>query len=1009
MSRADWVLEQLGDLRDQAGVRALAEEMLAFFDDAVAGRLRFTAEVLRKKEAVLRHPYRTISRQTARLMWMAARELAVPERYAGIAALGPIRDVFPEPSPLTPAMQRGAARADALEAGYFAWRVTIKEALPAHEAAGEILLLCVLRGGLLDESTLDALGHQPLPRWQWTCVTGEEPLDQPWHGIPAEAALAASYFAQLHPTHSTLLGPNDRVAHVIDAVLKKCWPGEPPSLAVFLGWARDRLRRDAPDWIVRLNIGDLHDVPAQSGSLFRLITDWPLLTPPPTTPSTEVPAAIDFPVVEPPSGLPSWITSKNYLDDLRGRLKRCPDSRSALAEVTQSIDAAPDPLCGMVVALAQSWLRAKTPPKPGSVVRYLSSLRKLPEAAAVQSPFVSHDGELEADIDVWAQVLTTAAQPQFRSDDTTLKELHRLHRFACKRFPSLEDCDLDAIDGMEVTVRTRAVLVTDREMRDAGDWLVEHFTDDAPCLLCGEVAYATGARLRELMFARLSDLHMDGDETILKIRPLRDRSLKTPAARRDLPLHGLMPADALARLRERAKALEVLGQDPRNIYLFASLDAADSPPTMRQALLIVEALRVVTGDPGITFHALRHSAINWLLLEILAYEVPAIRALPLRGMDTSRFTKNAIHARVHMLCGPNHDAPADRLPGAWTQAFARLVGHSHFAVTLRHYSHLRPLYQPLVLVREWGDLPVAVLSRISGLPERTLRDRAVQWRAADPIARATAPRADAARGWQHARDVMALPRKLIPAMPANASVAKREILKTVSVPLACRLLATRRSSAQIADLFGCHPLAITRIDQALSPKIVENQRAPAFDPPNILAGKKDIAHFHALAQALDRHPPSAAAMAACARIIDIDKRWIVSRDDDAVQLVGFLLSLLPEEAVLYIELQLIDATREPRSVADREASYRQLFGTRWASRIVIKAYAESEGPTWRYRPVREKVEGDTEWIALRICDQAPDGLSTVWRSPGYTRALHCWRLARDLRTPVWANYNRPGR
>jgi integrase len=1006
---ADDVLARMSVPEELAqAMRQAAIEMVAFFDQLVARGGTLERRHLYNREHTWRKHHPDVKHSILRQLMLVVHEVVVRADYKGIDVPGPLTDYHPTPSPLSSLRQRDAAVADRLEKRYVAWRLNLPPAeLTPDLAAAEILFLCVSRGGLVMEPTLEALAHMPLKTLICDDVPqGDESVDLPWIVPPPEASLALRAFQARYRDRETLLR-EQQVANVLNSLLAKL--DENVSFKQFLDAAKMRVRRDAPDWLVELILGRVTDTSLLPCSRARVMSGLPLLVHEhlkevkdrkEEMTLTNGSWSADFPAA------PGVINV--FLEELQKDLK---DKRSNRASIIDAVDrrrdAAPDPLCGLLASLAKHYLDTYKA-KPISVARYLSALRHVPRAAGLQMPFVcNEEGTWQADPQSWENILLAAADPRLSSDKQTPQQLFRLHRFATQHFPILEECDLEDIEDLNFPHRARAIVVTDEEVARAVDRVkVIKPAETGSCLL-GEIAYASACRLRELTHARLSDLRIFPDgRLILEIRAHPDRSLKRRSSRRDIPLHELLSAGQQQRLRAHAKALTALDHPPTKTYLFAVLDRAQVPPSRDQCYHLVIALREVTGDQNITFHSLRHSAANWLMLQMLCWEIPGLASLPLQGLDPERFEPSRVASLVLALCPEAALSPPNRLPATWTQSLARLLGHSSPLTGLHYYLHLRPLYQSWVLSRDLEELPTELIALLADLPERTQRRQIKQWReAASTEMRKNVTRTQALWliHWEsvHAND---LQRRVHQATSQQIGLRlpPRGSMRIAAVPIVGRLILSGLPARHIAEVMGCADESVQRICSALLPSVKDARRAPALRVPSLPRCKKDRVEFIKLAHVLDRHKPSPDEHDALSRLLSAEKRWVLASDKDCVTVLGFLFRVLPDDAVVFVELQQIDGHEVGSPPTQREDRWRQLIANRWGDRLRVIAHPPNTGPSWRYRPEPRGPGLRLEWAHLRIGKLPwPERSLGFERCPGYTVALQCLRVAYDLRTPMW--------
>lgn len=189
----------------------------------------------------------------------------------------------------------------------------------------------------------------------------------------------------------------------------------------------------------------------------------------------------------------------------------------------------------------------------------------------------------------------------------------------------------------------------------SGEALAQH-------LLVALLGYRCGMRIREIVGLRLHDT---GDDH-LQIRSHRRRSLKSPAARRKLPVEILFTADELVLWQAYRHLAARRGQR----YLFIANGDDVTLASGRYSKVIMQALRAASGLLAVSFHSLRHAAATTVFAAL--YDLPPLMGSPL---DPARL-------RLTLL---GQSSPSIRRAPA---ALARLMGHRSISTTLKFYIHL---------------------------------------------------------------------------------------------------------------------------------------------------------------------------------------------------------------------------------------------------------------------------------------------------------------------------------
>lgn len=179
---------------------------------------------------------------------------------------------------------------------------------------------------------------------------------------------------------------------------------------------------------------------------------------------------------------------------------------------------------------------------------------------------------------------------------------------------------------------------------------------------------------------------------VVLVQGNRHRPLKTPAARRQVPLlFSLTEPERL--IVDRFLALwEGLSGGDRRVPLFASSD--DTGKLLNERLLRWQASQLIkraTLNPNLSLHHARHSFANRVGL-MLADRTEGIWPFAAE-FDVAQST----HVRRLLLC-------TDQVTRRSLWALARLLGHAHPQTSVRSYLHLLP---ELADQHVWADAPRA--------------------------------------------------------------------------------------------------------------------------------------------------------------------------------------------------------------------------------------------------------------------------------------------------------------
>ena len=167
--------------------------------------------------------------------------------------------------------------------------------------------------------------------------------------------------------------------------------------------------------------------------------------------------------------------------------------------------------------------------------------------------------------------------------------------------------------------RPRAQFITEHEVQRAVQWTYDQRGADEHLLKMVRVALALGwaapFRIQELQHLRIGNISplKDGGYEI-EIIPRRGKKLKSPSATRRVKIS---PGWAAILVKDWLALRSFQAASPKE-YLFGT-DSDPMKPYRQHALrtTLLHVLKATTGDPAMTFHAMRHSWASLRVSEIL--------------------------------------------------------------------------------------------------------------------------------------------------------------------------------------------------------------------------------------------------------------------------------------------------------------------------------------------------------------------------------------------------------
>jgi integrase len=222
------------------------------------------------------------------------------------------------------------------------------------------------------------------------------------------------------------------------------------------------------------------------------------------------------------------------------------------------------------------------------------------------------------------------------------------------------------------------------------------------------LGYRCGLRRREVLYLRLSDMHLLGAHPEILVRPHYERALKSNSGNRRIPISVLLTPQELAVLNSCAKRLE------DKEYLF-------SPPTGKVSLInhklifdhITWLLQHVTGSPRARFHQLRHS---FATLNFYRWMQP--EGTPIDATNPYYDPSINVGAQRKLILGLGH---AEQPSRKTLHALSLIIGHSGPSLTLEHYIHST---QPVRLIQQYSKQPNLsneLLQCLTGISSRQLQ------------------------------------------------------------------------------------------------------------------------------------------------------------------------------------------------------------------------------------------------------------------------------------------------
>lgn len=271
----------------------------------------------------------------------------------------------------------------------------------------------------------------------------------------------------------------------------------------------------------------------------------------------------------------------------------------------------------------------------------------------------------------------------------------------------------------------RANLLTPSEYTRLLAWLARQGPPESFAVRRNQVitilAYRTGARWEELQTRRLDDVQirpLPTDVTALhgwlSIGANAHFRGKTRSSIRRLPLELLLTPGELVEVAGFVGRARTLGgaARPGSDFLFAASDALQTPPDCTPTRDVIQhGMRSVSGDTGLVFHDLRHSAASFIGLRMLDH--PAAPLMPETWIREGERVAGKTWAAGR---GSYAERALGRsaIDGSRLVALARVLGHIDPATSMRHYVHLYDVVHATA-VAPFAIIPNDVLARLAGV------------------------------------------------------------------------------------------------------------------------------------------------------------------------------------------------------------------------------------------------------------------------------------------------------
>jgi len=245
------------------------------------------------------------------------------------------------------------------------------------------------------------------------------------------------------------------------------------------------------------------------------------------------------------------------------------------------------------------------------------------------------------------------------------------------------------------------------------DWLTATPVEQA-LWLTATLAYRLGLRKSEVLRLRLRDIEISPQRGYVYIRAYGDYGYKSGNAERELPLHDLLLPHEFDQLRAWLDWIRAY-MDPASTQRLFPYSGEYGFPSSDNAYAdrIEKVARLVTGDPNVVFHTLRHSFVVLLILCARDAHYPAT------------FGHSRIRQNLDWLQQAGWPRTADHpgLLGNDRDRFmyvAFLTGHLSYQSGLKSYFQLPELVVHEQLLNQQADWSASALQATFNLGRATV-------------------------------------------------------------------------------------------------------------------------------------------------------------------------------------------------------------------------------------------------------------------------------------------------
>lgn len=283
-----------------------------------------------------------------------------------------------------------------------------------------------------------------------------------------------------------------------------------------------------------------------------------------------------------------------------------------------------------------------------------------------------------------------------------------------------------------------ANILTPLEYRLLQEWIASAQAGDEFNILRNQtlaiLAYRLGPRWEELRTRQRRDLGLTSMTRgrlcgVLSIRPNAWFKGKNAQSSRRVPLEKFLATPELKVVEAYFQKLDQLGRSHPSDLLFADLEDRSRLPA--EALthdVIQQGMRIVSGDPSLVFHHLRHSAASFVFLRMFVDESKDPNAL------NWMHAHSEVSAAAMGVEGQSYAAfvlERSSRDGSRLQVLPRLLGHIDPVTGMHCYVHFTDVVLAQYVAKSAPHMPVKTQAQLDGVAAKSVRRRANRARKRD--------------------------------------------------------------------------------------------------------------------------------------------------------------------------------------------------------------------------------------------------------------------------------------